>query len=501
MWSCIYSILTDTFLGFLYSSLILFVVFLYFRSDYFNDHLRLLLTNYESKKISQRSDSEMLLPFEHINITQSEHPSSIPCIVVFDDKTLQMNVKIENQHLYLRHQLTTTIIPLTNSLQLSIHRKNYLKSQTTTFFDYKNHISNSEKLYIKYKQLLQQSKSDNPKADALSKFTLEEMRAINRFKRQKFKRYNSAVIRNIPLSLHCGNYLKFKFADSTRLEQFYIAAKRSISGKNTKIVDDHFAKLSNRLIEKSNVLDPQLRHFFCGFNFLVHRVFYQFFDNARLAGKIKEKLTEKIDYASLPSVVKSLKVVKVSLGPNFPIFSSPKLHTSRESGKQIVDVYGHYTDGITMIFEGILQLPLKKETTNVTATFHSKNVQGNLKLMFLPIPCSGMFIGLNEEPELELISDIRLSEKEKKDENGGKMISKVITYFVKKELLTNAFIVPSMQRLPIQKGNKEKKHTVLSLQNSQEALDQHKRIKKMFKQLPKKDTPDRRESPPQFENF
>ncbi|BFU25266.1 hypothetical protein EHI8A_059500 [Entamoeba histolytica HM-1:IMSS-B] len=477
------------------SSISVFTLFTYIRSDYFKEHLHIIAELFEKRKIRKRKDKDLLFPQKYVQITRSDIPlQSVWCTLTYFNDSKQskkLKVKVEGKVLFLIDGLTIEPIPLTKTMKLSIQRKPKKRTFYHFFESESECVTPEEEAYNLFKRA--HCDTLQKKIEYLSKISLEEMTLIKRYKRQKFKSRNSILLERIDPELGMGHCLLLHFNNDYLLEEIYYELKKAIKGiKYQNIIRPHFSSLLSRLSEKAVSMDNSQMHWFYGINFLVHRLFFQFFDSNRISSKIKEKFKEKIGFAVLPSMVKTLEITDVVIGPKLPIISNPKISHSDITGKTIIDVDCDYTDGFQMTLEATLQIPLKN-ITHVKATLIIKSLKTRIKFMCLRLPSERVWLGCEDEPEMNIITDIKISgkeEKEKKEEKSDSMdtISKVIVYFVKKELMVNTFTVPVMQSFPIPKKKKLKKsHPVPSLECVPGSVEQYRRTRKMLRSTLKKE--------------
>ncbi|ELP88093.1 hypothetical protein EIN_222360 [Entamoeba invadens IP1] len=491
----LYDVVNSIIYPILYSIVLFCILALYTHSDFFNEHLNAICSYYEKIKVKKRTDKDVLYLPKYVQIPQHDisryenHPVQL---THFENGEVVQNLRLkyENKNLFFIDGKNVICLPLTKSLTVSIFR--YKKEpQFNDLFTYKKEVLTPEEIaYNKYKEA--KCETLQQKLDYFTHISDEEMSQIKRFKRRKFKQKNSIEIKGIPQTFQYGDTVLLHFDKEELLEFFYYPIKMSVkSVKHQTIIQQHFSSLITKITEK-NISDIEARHWSCGINFLLHRLFFQFFDNHKITAKIIEKFQEKVRYSQLPPLVKMMDLTELNFGPKLPLISLPKLIHSDKTGKTIIDFDIEYSDGVQMSIDATLQLPLKSSQTHVKVGLAVKQLKGRLKMMFLQIPSERVWVGCDEDPILNIISEVKFAgkeekeEKEKKDEKNENSISSVIAYFVKKELIMSSFLNPYMQGFRIPKKTQDKKDKkVPSLENVPNAIEQYRRMKKMFKNAKK----------------
>ena len=116
--------------------------------------------------------------------------------------------------------------------------------------------------------------------------------------------------------------------------------------------------------------------------------------------------------------------------------------------------------------------------------------------MLLPPPCDRLWVGLEAEPAMELATEVRMSSGEvvkegsrdaAREKDGSGTFSRMVVFFIKKEIITNAFMLPSLQGLPVPTLRRPKETPLLSLAGVPGATEQYRRCKKLFRTLHRKE--------------
>ena len=503
------------------SLLFLFILVVYLQSRLPQIHLNFIISYFIKRKLKSKRESDLVFPLKYEPVLKEDNPRKMKQCKIsyysnYEKISKNVNIKVDQKTLFIIDEKTIIDIPLHKELKLSIRRKkkkNIGKSLTSKIFDWftlkmddgndsiesndentTNEISMEQIVYEKYKS--QHLKTIDEKIEYFKTLSIEELSCIKRFKRRKFKRGNAIILKNLKCP-ELSDLIILHFTNNYELEQKYYELKREIKGiKHQQIVSSHFQSLLKRMNDLAPVNNIQEKHLFYGLNFILHRIFFQYFDSKRLSVKMIEKFQAKKQTSTLPSMVKDLKLTDFKWGPNLPIFHKPVVTHSEITGKTRVNVDFSYNDGIQMLMEAVLQLPFKNNVTHVKATLQMRSIKSNMKFFFNQNPSEKIWFGFDSDAEMNISSDVKFSgkdEKEKKDEKDEKgesenTISKLFAHYIKKEMIYSLFVIPSMQAMSVPTKKKSvKKHPVPSLEKVENSLEQYQRIRKLIKTIKPKD--------------
>ncbi|GAM22003.1 hypothetical protein SAMD00019534_051780 [Acytostelium subglobosum LB1] len=198
------------------------------------------------------------------------------------------------------------------------------------------------------------------------------------------------------------------------------------------------------------------------FNVLLGRIFFNMYNSEMLLSLFASKITKKLDKIKKPSILKSITLKNIHLGPNLPILQNSNLLFVTPKGEVSVDFDLVYHGGftLTIMIEVSFSIRGRSMTIPLVISVLIKSLQGRVNLQLLPPPSKRFWVGFYTEPQCELEVDTSIGPSRSSYFNLPK-IAKIIINKLKAEVF-EMMVLPSAEDFPLP-GSKKKKVDAVDL--------------------------------------
>ncbi|BFU23171.1 hypothetical protein EHI8A_188630 [Entamoeba histolytica HM-1:IMSS-B] len=378
-------------------------------------------------------------------------PSSFDCLIYFNNPSLlptKAVITTNNKSIILRieeeeyqilfNDLNTLLIP---GIILR-----YLPNDRLTLCSNKPILPNTNSIQIHFNSGI-----------ILEHFYLSLLQQISMYYPSKLIKLNSGIFPNVP----------------TDFEK----ARRSLQFK------EHFTNLLSRL---DSLNATESLQWFYGINYLVHRIFFTFYDNNSFLSLIKTIIQNKIEKSSLPSFVEAVNCTEFQMGPSLPIFNDPSIRRLNSPNKTFLEAVIHYLNGFKMKFE--IKVHVFFGTITLNAEVKLNSLDSMIRLMFQDLPTNIIWFAFVTEPVVNLDIEIPTFKTQNMPEKIKDKIEGFLMNFIQKEIL-GSFVLPSMKSFEI--PDITGKTMLTAIDNKLEifknemptAIEDYHRHKKFFKRI------------------
>jgi len=158
------------------------------------------------------------------------------------------------------------------------------------------------------------------------------------------------------------------------------------------------------LIQAIHSTDAQLQTRWL--NALIGRIFLATYQTKHLEEIFIKKITKKIARVNRPAFLSDIKVQRVSVGTQAPIFTQPRLKELSAAGEFAADVNISYNGGFKMEIATVATLQLgsrfKPRQVSISMAVTIKKLEGKLLLRIKKPPSNRIWVGFYERPTIEM---------------------------------------------------------------------------------------------------
>ena len=141
-------------------------------------------------------------------------------------------------------------------------------------------------------------------------------------------------------------------------------------------------------------------------NALIGRIFLATYRTKHLEDICIRKITKKIARVNRPAFLSDIKVQRVNVGTQAPIFTQPRLKELSAAGEFAADVHVSYNGSFQMEIATVATLQLgsrfKPRQVSISMAVTIKKLEGKLLLRIKKPPSNRLWVGFYEPPTLEL---------------------------------------------------------------------------------------------------
>jgi Maintenance of mitochondrial morphology protein 1 len=221
-----------------------------------------------------------------------------------------------------------------------------------------------------------------------------------------------------PSKVHPPDHSYFLFPTTNiEKEDWYFALLRGAksapgSNKSLNPTDPTIAAVPARfkqqdmfsLIQTIHSSDAQLQTRWL--NALIGRIFLATYGTKHLEEIIMHKITKKIARVSRPAFLSDIKVHKVVVGTQAPMFTQPRLKELSAAGEFAMDVNVAYNDGLRIEIGTVATLQLgsrfKPRQVTLALAVTIKKLEGKLLVRLKKPPSNRLWVGFYESPVMDL---------------------------------------------------------------------------------------------------
>lgn len=141
-------------------------------------------------------------------------------------------------------------------------------------------------------------------------------------------------------------------------------------------------------------------------NALIGRIFLGTYQTRHMEEQCIKKITKKIARVNRPAFLSDIKVQKVIVGTQAPVFTSPRLKELSAAGEFSADVNVTYNGGFRMEIATVATLQLgsrfKPRQVSLSMAVTIKKLEGKLLLKIKKPPSNRLWVGFYEPPVMDL---------------------------------------------------------------------------------------------------
>lgn len=141
-------------------------------------------------------------------------------------------------------------------------------------------------------------------------------------------------------------------------------------------------------------------------NALIGRIFLASYQTKHLEEICIKKITKKIARVNRPAFLSDIRVQRVHVGSQAPIFTQPRLKELSAAGEFAADVNLSYNGGFRIEIATIATLQLgsrfKPRQVSISMAVTIKKLEGKLLLRIKKSPSNRIWVGFYEPPTIEM---------------------------------------------------------------------------------------------------